>query len=189
MEITPEYLKFSTHTALPLEESNLHVVVLYEDKGSKDRAARFCDRMSHLVSVGRPQVSWWMSTMLRQSALRRLASDEIANADVIIVSVGARGEWPEELVAQGQHLLTGRRRGAGCLVLLADPPASGSHGQSRLSDHIEEVARIAHLNCVSPFGWVDNQREADEGLGTGTHDRLMRSLFDGVLDTSTALAS
>lgn len=166
-------------------EETWSVVVLYEDKATRDRALAVCD---HLVKQFWAEVEfdfhWWRTSFLTDPPLAQTAAQDALEADVIIFSSVPEGEFPPEILQWFEQWADQRGDREGMLLGLthasALTPSPDTHKQLRLRD-LANRARLDYLTQIPPqFGsalpnsWQN--AEARAGQVTSVLDEILTKL-------------
>src|SRR4051812_21928743 len=73
------------------------VVVIYEAPPIRERAVRFCERLTLEQKSAEMDMDWWSFTLLSHPTMANNAVEKAAAADVLVFAMEARGDLPEEI--------------------------------------------------------------------------------------------
>ncbi|MSU59539.1 MAG: hypothetical protein EXS35_15440 [Pedosphaera sp.] len=133
-----------------LREEPWCVVVIYEDKPSRDHAMAVCD---HLVGKFWTEVEftfrWWRMDFLTDPDLARVAGDDAAKADIILFSSAAETDLTTPMAQWFSHLVNSRNRREGVLLDLTHAPGAASAQRLRKQASLRELASRAGLDYLA----------------------------------------
>src|SRR5262245_13270015 len=119
--------------------SPIKVVIGYEDFQTGERAMQSCKRLlEQLADQFEFSTKVWKFDILRMPKLRDLAAQDMAEADLVLISAHGRGELPSEL-RRCLGTLPGRKRcGAKALVALLDRADGSAAEESPAHRYLQE---------------------------------------------------
>lgn len=146
-------------------EETWSVVVLYEDKPTRDRAMVLCD---HLVKNFWSDVEfdfhWWRTDFLDDPRMARTAAADATTADIFIFSSSPESGLSPMFLKWFEGWSRERDAREGMLLDLTDASAQASRMVQQKQSHLREIAKQAHLDYCnripSPFsGTMLNSRQ------------------------------
>jgi hypothetical protein len=150
------------------------VVIVYEDFITAKRAKQAYEFLvANLTREWRVVCQMWKFELLRLPALRRLAAEDAALADVIIVSCRAEGELPADLRAWVKMWLDYKGDNVALIALLDCPPGQAEHAQATQA-YLERIAQRAHMEFFSWPQSLPKQRTLIYGRASATMGELVR---------------
>ena len=145
--------------------SDLRVLIACEDPAAAERACAVLERLaSNCQAEGRLIYQWWNFEVLGITALRALATQEAAAADLIIFAVRGHKHLPgvvDNWINRWLDLRNGRR---GALVALLDvgrKPASDSDG---IVSQLKKSAALGNLDFFAETIGGGEAREHESPL-------------------------
>lgn len=124
----------------PESEYTLKVTVVYQDRRTQEWAEHVCGRMGYLVGEECLRCSWWPLDRLTEPEMFEAAVQAASVADVIVVSLHAAEELPEDLWTWIALWLPRRRQPTGALVTLLDVAEIPPGGASLTREYLRTVA-------------------------------------------------
>lgn len=128
------------------------VVVLYEDKASRERALVTCDRLvkRFLKEVGF-DFHWWRLDFLVDPGMARTAALDAREADIIIFSLVPEGELSPNVLQWVEQWADQRGDREGMLLGLPHAATPGAAPVTRKQFRLREIASRAGLDYVTHF--------------------------------------
>ena len=161
------------------------IVVVYEDKETRERAVAFCD---HLVAKFWSRlgldVSWWSFDLLSESAPSEQSASKIAEADVVVFATRSDKELPRHVCAWTERWLHRRGKREGMLVGLLTSGESGEESPSHL--YLRKVAHLAGMDYLTqvPQSITDPLPESPESCCARAQQ--VTSVLDEILHQAAA---
>ena len=126
----------------------LAVSAAYEDRATGDRVNDFCERLSRdLGQHCEISRGMWPESQLRLPQLSSIAADEVARADLIIISVHPAESLSDEMKGWVDQWLKRKDRRAAVLLALFDPVARGP--SSSIAAYLQEVAKRGSMEFMA----------------------------------------
>ena len=127
--------------------SPIHLVIGYEDFVTGQRAMKSCqrviDNLSHQFQF---QTVLWKFDVLRVPKLMKIAAEDMAEADLIVISVHGPGELPNEVKSWIEAFPSKDGGGAKALVALLDVIAGHHPEAATVHSYLQEFAHKANLD-------------------------------------------
>ena len=140
------------------------VFVLYEDVTARNRAIRICD---HLRLKFEPELcfdfSWWKFLFLEERTLAAFASKKASEADMIIVSAHAGGEFPWAVEHWMESWVSRRTVWPSVLVPLIGSANEQADEVTPRHLYLKRVAQRAGMDFL-PHKATDPSREGSESI-------------------------
>jgi hypothetical protein len=131
------------------ETPSLKLVIAYEDLATAQRAMKTCERLSaQLAGEFQIQTNPWKFDLLRAPTLQQVAAEEIADADMVVISAHCDKELPGEITAWLTSWLGKRRSSPSALVAMLDS-VEGAATPTPLHSYLQEAARQAQVDFFS----------------------------------------
>ncbi len=146
----------------------LNVITLFEDVATGKRGKQVYDYLgSRLETEFEFNHQVWKIDVLATSSLRELAARDVAEADILVISVrGDRDLAPE--VKSWLDVWVGQRGTPMALVALFDPEYKDSEMAHEIRHYLEEIARTGQMDFFS-----EPERETARGpLNPGAQTRF-----------------
>lgn len=127
-----------------------HTIVVYEDTDTNRLAQCVLDSLSN--TLGDPahlQKTLWKFEMLRVSSLQKMAADDAANANLIIVALQETGQPPEEVKKWIELWTAQKRTSKQHLMALFIKEIACRETTAQTMSYFEKVARTARVNFVT----------------------------------------
>lgn len=151
-------------TTKPGEET-WSVVVLYEDKPTRDRAMLLCDRLvKHFWSDVEFDFHWWRTDFLDDPRMARIAADDATTADIFIFSSSEESALSPMFLRWFEGWSGRREVREGMFLDLTETSAQASRILGQKQARLRQFAERAHLDYCNrvppPFsGAVLNSRQ------------------------------
>lgn len=160
-------------------EENWSVVVLYEDRPTRDRALALCDRLvRNFWSEVEFDFHWWRTDFLDDPQMAQIAAANAKAADIFIFSSSPESSISPMFLRWCQTWIAKRELNTGMFLDLTDAAAQTSlivqQKQAQLRN-LADQANLEYFNRVPPPLGGDNLN-SPQSLETRTHQ------FTAVLD-------
>jgi hypothetical protein len=136
-------------TSTDLPSFGVKVLLMYEDLATGNKAMRVLDSLRHHCDR---DVSFhsdmWKFDTLRSAAICRLAAQDAAGADVVVISAHGSEELPDELKAWFRQWTQHRAVHPTALVALLDHSAEFLRELDPARGYLEKVAHHAGLEFI-----------------------------------------
>ena len=140
------------------------VLVIYEDRAARERAAGFCDQL-----VGRFwaqcdfDVSWWSFAQLGDASSAEEAAGKAVGADLIAFSLNSEGDFPRPVETWVETWVTQRGEREGVLIGLLEPAVEPGG---------REGPRHHYLRYAAHRGAMDYLTQVPEDMSRSIPDSL-----------------
>ncbi len=141
------------------------LVVAYEDRATRNRALHLYDHLAQqLLDDYDFKCAWWKFDHLSDPSLRDHSIDDAAQANMVIVSLHARPEIPEEHKRWVESWLALREQRKCALVAMVGDGEQASVDSSSLISWLRNAARLGHMDFFNhSFGVSTGQSQAGVG--------------------------
>jgi hypothetical protein len=139
------------------------VFAAYEDSPTAQRVVEFCRALAqHVCPECTITRHVWLITEFRAPALKQMAAEEAAVADVLVISVHRRETVPRELKDLLDLWLTFKTGRPSVLLALLDPAALGS--PNSVETYLAGIARREHMEFLIESVETQNQQTPEHQL-------------------------
>jgi hypothetical protein len=155
---TPKPCSHSAETRpMPMKATpaprKLHVLILYSDRISGQEAMRACDHVLRQIDHERGDEHWfefrlWRLDLLDQRDIRAQATRDVAESDIIVVSVADERACSESFQRWAKNWPAPRQSTRRALV--AFQPSAAASPSSRSVDLLRELAVEKGMDLISP---------------------------------------
>ena len=159
------------------------LVVAYEDRATRNRALHLYDHLAQqLLDDYDFKCAWWKFDHLSDPALREHSIDDAAQANMVILSLHARPEVPEEYKRWVESWLALRDQRKCALVAMIGDGQKAAVDSSGLISWLRNAARLGHMDFFNhSFGVSAVQSRAGVGLqGMSTGNSTPLNLTAGL---------
>jgi hypothetical protein len=129
-------------------EAALNVATVYQDSLTRYWATELWDRVRQVIGNGGICRQSWRMSELTDPKVFSDAVQAAAAADVLVISMRDRGEWPMGLQLWFDAWLPKRAGRTGALVALIGVPGEPSAASGRAYSYLETAARQAGLDFL-----------------------------------------
>ncbi len=130
--------------------SPINLVIGYEDFATGQRAMKSCqrliDRLSHEFQF---RTTVWKFDILRVPQLTEIATEDLAEADMVVISAHGPGQLPDEVKSWLEELPPKTPGGAKALIALLDDVDGTKAEESPVHCYLQQFARRANLDFFS----------------------------------------
>jgi hypothetical protein len=134
----------------PLRQSIVRTLIAYEDFRMGQWAKGLFDRLQGQLDPGCfLSVMLWKFDVLRFNQLRDIATEDAAEAQLIVIAARNKGDLPGFVKAWIREWLPRKNTRSCALVALLEQPEEFDHPQSAVEPFLQETALRAHLDYFS----------------------------------------
>jgi len=146
--LTAPMAGFSNFVPDAQDSKPCHLVFIYEDQESRNRANRMSSVLQRLFSDEiESQESWWKLSILREQSMARLAMDDLTQADVVFFALGENSELSEELL-DFNKAWSAQRKGKEGILAIQMAESSGDTAES-VRNYFRDLAQKAGLDFLA----------------------------------------
>lgn len=162
------------------ENKACRLVVIYDDQEARNRAHSLSAKLRNTFS-GEVEFaeSWWKFSVLDGKSLRHLAASDVAQADLVLFSLGASNDLPDGLVEFNEMWVSERKGKQGLLAVLAHPSASVWSAAGSLENYFKDLAQYAKLDFITSSMTDPLPQFVEPRQEKLNRDRFLKPLMDG----------
>lgn len=161
------------------ESKTCRLVVIYDDQEARNRAHSLYGKLRDTF-FGEIEFaeSWWKFSVLGGKSLRHLAASDVAQADLVLFSLGTSNDLPDGLIEFNEMWVSERNGSRGLLAVLAHPSASVWTAAGSLENYFKDLAQHAKLDFISSTVTDPPPRFAEPNQEKLNRERFLKPLID-----------
>lgn len=160
------------------------VIIVHEDAGTRDHAARFCRQLAELHGAGMEfQFHWWSGDRLANATDAGEAAAAAARAPMVVLSLQPEGDVPAVIKHWIEHWLRARGEREGALIGLVETDPNPCSIACLKEVYLRRVAHragmdyLSHVPPIAPRAIPDSLDSYNERAGR------MTAVLDEILHT------
>src|SRR5262245_57031790 len=145
-----------------------HLLVAYEDPGTRDRALHLSHHLSKQLAEDYDfHCSWWKFNHLTNAVLHEQAASAAREANMIVIAVQARPSPPSIQTEWLRSWLSHRQTSKAALVALVASPESGQAGDiGKTTEFLRDLAESAGMDFFN-HSFELPKKSSSEGIPVG----------------------